>query len=207
MVIMEKFYTVKYRKIHEIDVEKSKFIGILQGFSKNDDLKSILDGIRKEFPKARHYCYAYTLDGEFKYSDDGEPSGTAGKPMYAILENHNLKNVLLVIVRYFGGTLLGSGRLLRTYSTCAKETVESSKLYEISKKQKIRVSVSEDSYNTLISFLNKHAFTLLNTYFNDKIILDFLTDVDYMEDISSIFYGKVEIIGKTIVDYMEERND
>ena len=200
---MEKNYSIKEENVIEIEVENSKFIGVLQRFSSKNELFSILEDIKKRYPKARHYCYAYRLNDEFKYSDDGEPSGTAGKPIYGILENANLINVILVVVRYFGGTLLGSGRLLRTYAKCAKETVDSAKLLPVLKKAKYRIEIDIDQYNNFLSYCNKQAFIVLNTYFNDTIIVDFLTDPDFKEDLESIFLKKLKIIGKIEIDYME----
>lgn len=200
---MEKNYSIKEENVIEIEVENSKFIGVLQRFSSKNELFSILEDIKKRYPKARHYCYAYRLNDEFKYSDDGEPSGTAGKPIYGILENANLINVILVVVRYFGGTLLGSGRLLRTYAKCAKETVDTAKILPVLKKAKYRIEIDIDQYNNFISYCNKQAFVVLNTYFNDTIIVDFLTDPDFKEDLESIFLKKLKIIGKIEIDYME----
>lgn len=200
---MEKNYSIKEENVIEIEVENSKFIGVLQRFSSKSELFSILEDIKKRYPKARHYCYAYRLNDEFKYSDDGEPSGTAGKPIYGILENANLINVILVVVRYFGGTLLGSGRLLRTYAKCAKETVDTAKILPVLKKAKYRIVIDIDQYNNFLSYCNKQAFVVLNTYFNDTIIVDFLTDPDFKEDLESLFLKKLKIVGKIEIDYME----
>ena len=200
---MEKNYSIKEENVIEIEVENSKFIGVLQRFSSKNELFSILEDIKKRYPKARHYCYAYRLNDEFKYSDDGEPSGTAGKPIYGILENANLINVILVVVRYFGGTLLGSGRLLRTYAKCAKETVDTAIILPVLKKAKYRIEIDIDQYNNFSSYCNKQAFVVLNTYFNDTIIVDFLTDPDFKEDLESLFLKKLKIIGKIEIDYME----
>ena len=200
---MENKFTVKERFVNTLEVEKSKFIGVLQSFSSKTDVKLLISELKKEFPKARHYCFAYKSGNEFKYSDDGEPSGTAGKPIYSVLENSNLDNVILIVIRYFGGTLLGSGRLLRTYSKCAQSVVETAKLFKLSKKRKVRVEVSEDTYSTLINYLNKNGYIVLNNYFNDKIIVEFLEEINQHEDLESIFYGKLEILAKSEVDYLE----
>ena len=201
---MNEFYTVKDEKVIEIEVEKSKFIGILIPFFNKDNLKNEIEKIKNRFPKARHYCYAFVLDNEFKYSDDGEPSGTAGKPIYQALEAAKLKNVLLIVVRYFGGTLLGSGRLLRTYLKCASEVIREAKLYRLVPKMKYRVRIDCSNYQSFVSYLNKMHFITLNKSFNDTITLDFLTDLDFKQDLESIFYGKLEIIGKIEYMYMEE---
>ncbi len=97
------------------EVMKSKFIAILMPLDNPDDFKKELAKIQKEHSKARHIVYAYRVDGKTKSCDDREPKGTAGRPLLELLMKKDLNRVALIVVRYFGGTLLGAGRLLRTY--------------------------------------------------------------------------------------------
>ena len=97
------------------EVMKSKFIAILFPIDDPDNFKKELAKIQKEHSKARHIVYAYRIDEKTKSCDDREPKGTAGRPLLELLMKKNLNRVALVVVRYFGGTLLGAGRLLRTY--------------------------------------------------------------------------------------------
>ena len=97
------------------EVMKSKFIAILFPINDPDLFKKELAKIQKEHSKAKHVVYAYRIDGKTKSCDDREPKGTAGRPLLELLMKKDLNRVALVVVRYFGGTLLGSGRLLRTY--------------------------------------------------------------------------------------------
>ena len=124
-----KNYYILEKSIFEIDIMKSKFISILSPISTQDDVERILKEIKKEYPKARHYIYAYILDQKQKSNDDGEPSGTAGKPTLELLNNQNLSNCLLVTVRYFGGIKLGASRLLRTYLDSAVGAVKAARKY------------------------------------------------------------------------------
>lgn len=121
--------TVKepYRFLYEI--KKSKFIALLLPFSEEENLVSCLDEIKKEYPGATHYCYAFRFTNKEKMSDDGEPSGTAGLPMLTILKKNDLIDVLLVVVRYFGGIKLGASGLIRAYSHAAKEVLSSASYY------------------------------------------------------------------------------
>ena len=98
-----------------IEVMKSKFISYLIPFDSVDAFKTRLEEIRKENRKAKHIVYAYSISGKLKSNDDGEPKGTAGRPLLELLMKKELNNVALVVVRYFGGTKLGASRLLRTY--------------------------------------------------------------------------------------------
>ena len=99
------------------EVMKSKFIAILLPVNDPDEFKKELAKIQKEHSKARHIVYAYRIDGKTKSCDDREPKGTAGRPLLELLMKKDLNKTALIVVRYFGGTLLGAGRLLRTYVT------------------------------------------------------------------------------------------
>jgi uncharacterized YigZ family protein len=97
------------------EVMGSKFIAILMPLNDDSAFKDIVAALRKEHKKARHICYAYRVGQKSKSNDDGEPKGTAGRPLLELLHKKELNNVALIVVRYFGGTKLGAGRLLRTY--------------------------------------------------------------------------------------------
>ena len=111
----------------ELEIKKSKFIGYAYKISSVSDVKNTLEKLKKEHKKATHICYAYKLIGEDyseKAFDDGEPNGTAGKPILNVINKKNLSNILVVVVRYFGGIKLGAGGLLRAYSKTASETLK-----------------------------------------------------------------------------------
>lgn len=118
--------------IHEIVEDKSRFIGYaITEFQDIDNVKDIVNELKMSHKKSRHVCWAYSfkIDGvEYKrYSDDGEPSGTAGIPILSTIENKDVQNILVLVVRYFGGKKLGASKLLRTYRRCARETIELTK--------------------------------------------------------------------------------
>lgn len=100
----------------QIEIKKSKFISYCYEIKSQDEVKIILDNLKKEHKKARHIAYAYKVLNTAGKSDDKEPTGSAGMPLYNLLEKNNLNNTLLVVVRYFGGTKLGFGPLTRAYS-------------------------------------------------------------------------------------------
>ena len=104
---------------HELVIKKSKFISIMYEVNEVKQVNNILDSLKKEHKKARHIPYAYKIGINVKKSDDKEPSGTAGLPILNIIERNNLDNVLIVVIRYFGGIKLGAGGLLRAYSNAA----------------------------------------------------------------------------------------
>lgn len=113
--------------------KNSKFLGYAFPITSEDEVKPILLGLRKQHPNAVHFCYAYQVGVEqfsYRANDDGEPSGSAGTPIYGQIQSFEITNVLLVIVRYFGGVKLGVGGLISAYKTAAQQTLESATLIE-----------------------------------------------------------------------------
>lgn len=106
------------------EIKKSKFYAFSYEVNNLEDIKIILDNLKKEHKKARHIVYAYKIDGIEKKYDDGEPSGTAGLPLYNIINKKNLNHILIVVVRYFGGIKLGAGGLLRAYNTAGSDVTK-----------------------------------------------------------------------------------
>lgn len=115
---------MKLLKSAEIIVKKSRFISYYYEIDDFDEIKEILSDLKREHKKAKHIVYAYKFGNTAGKSDDKEPKGTAGLPLYNLLETKNLNNRLIVVVRYFGGTLLGAGLLQRTYRASALEAIK-----------------------------------------------------------------------------------
>ncbi len=107
-----------------LEVKKSKFYSFLYEIDNIEEIDIILTKLKNEHKKARHFPYAYKFKNIAKKTDDKEPSGTCGTPILNVLERNNLNNHLLVVVRYFGGTKLGAGPLLRTYSKVANSVIK-----------------------------------------------------------------------------------
>ena len=147
----------------------SKFIGFAFPVDDEAELKISLEKIREEHPKATHHCYAYRLGikGEnYRANDDGEPSGSAGLPIYNQLLAHDITNVLVIVVRYYGGTKLGVSGLVKTYKESAKITLEEAEIITKELESEIEISFNFSQQNQI--------FTLLNKF--DGRILDFLSD-------------------------------
>ena len=123
-------FSISQQYINQIEVMKSKFIAYLIPLNKEEDFKPLLADLRKEHKKARHIVYAYRIGMKSKSCDDGEPKGTAGHPLLELLYKKDLTDVALLVVRYFGGTKLGAGRLLRTYLQSGINVVDSASLIE-----------------------------------------------------------------------------
>lgn len=186
-------YSIIKETVSEIEVERSRFIGIITHIENIEGIKDIITSIKKKYPKARHYCYAATIDGNKKYSDDGEPQGTAGKPMLDVLEKKNLTNVLIVVVRYFGGILLGSGRLLRTYVETTIKTISASEIVKIAEGYEIEFSIDYPNYDIIRNFLKTKGIQIDKVDFLENVLVTTFSLEDYSEEIASKFYGKVLI--------------
>ena len=124
-------YSIEKEIVNQIEVMKSKFIAYLIPLKNEEDFKPLLANLRKEHKKARHIVYAYRVGVKSKSCDDGEPKGTAGHPLLELLYKKDLTDVALLVVRYFGGTKLGAGRLLRTYLQAGINAVDSCTLINL----------------------------------------------------------------------------
>jgi uncharacterized YigZ family protein len=136
----------------------SKFIGFAYPIADETDFKTILADIKTNHPKATHHCYAFRLglEGEnYRANDDGEPSGSAGLPIYNQLLAHGLSHVLLVVVRYYGGTKLGVSGLVKTYKECAKLTLEQAEIITKELESDMKLNFKFNQQNVIFSLLNK----------------------------------------------------
>ena len=115
---------MKLLNTYTLEIKKSKFIAYYYQIDTIEEVKELLENLKKEHKKARHIPYAYKIDNNIKKSDDKEPSGTSGMPILNIIEKNNLNHTLIAIVRYFGGIKLGSGGLIRAYLNTAKEVIK-----------------------------------------------------------------------------------
>ena len=115
---------VNYMIKNEIIIKKSRFITKLYKIDNVDKVKDILEDLKKEYKKATHICFAYSINGQEKAFDDNEPSHTAGMPILNVIHLKKLNNILIVVIRYFGGIKLGAGPLTRAYSKSASEIIK-----------------------------------------------------------------------------------
>ena len=165
--------TIKENVTCEIVEKKSKFIANLFYVQSEEEAEEILRNIRKKYYDARHNCYAYRImskDGEIsKSSDDGEPSGTAGAPMLNILQKNEIINVLVVVTRYFGGILLGTGGLVRAYSEALIEAVEKAEFVIEELGCEIKVILSYNDLEKLEYYCKQNNLNIVKTEYTDKI--------------------------------------
>jgi len=130
--LKDEYQTIRSQAVGEFKDRGSKFIAYAFPVTNEDEISECLDEVRKEHNKARHHCYAYRLgldQNNFRANDDGEPSGTAGRPILGQIDSFELTNVLVVVVRYFGGTKLGTSGLINAYKTSAEAALAQADVY------------------------------------------------------------------------------
>jgi uncharacterized YigZ family protein len=129
LIKQDFYYTVSGPVSREIKIKGSRFISALEAVSDRLAAESFIKNIRKRYHDASHNCFAYRIDDSLhRYSDDGEPSGTAGRPILDMVDKYQLIKTVLVVTRYFGGAKLGTGGLIRAYSSSAESLIKSAKI-------------------------------------------------------------------------------
>ena len=168
------FLTIQEEKLEEEIVEKkSKFIATLCYIKNEEQANNLIKDIKRQYHDARHNCFAYSVMTESgvveRFSDDGEPSGTAGGPMLNILGKNNLCNVLVVITRYFGGILLGTGGLVRAYSDATIKVINSATIAKETIGLEAEVEIEYAQLEGFKYYCNKNNIRIVNVAYEDNI--------------------------------------
>ena len=178
--MLERFTTIYKHAEIEIIEKKSRFIGQAFPVESEEEALSILTDVRKTHAKAVHNCFAWQIGEANQFtrqSDDGEPSGTAGMPILDYLRKEGIKNTLIIVTRYFGGTLLGTGGLVRAYGRAAKEAVEAAVIIEKVLHAKVSIKCPYNLQGKLqYEILNSGRSVLHDTLFTDNVEFIVLTE-------------------------------
>lgn len=188
----------------EIKIRGSRFIGFANPIKDRGDVEQIISERLKAYYNATHHCYAYVIGFEpsieMRAHDDGEPAGTAGKPILDVIQGMNLTGVICVVTRYFGGIKLGAGGLARAYSQCARETFDASRIVRRYHMDRIRLKFPYSLTGTVMPILSKHDADIRATEYGDDTVLEIQvrqsrskTLTDSLENASG---GRVLILGK-----------
>lgn len=167
---MEQVFTISNNCENLDIIKKSKFISLCYNVQNKGQVDNILSTLQKEHKDATHICYAYSLiSGEQKFSDDGEPQGTAGMPILNCIKKQNLKNVLVVVVRYFGGIKLGAGGLTRAYTNGASAVLKLAEKRLVINVEKYILTIESNEVNKLERLNNFEAVYSISFNFNVPI--------------------------------------
>ena len=192
-----EYKTVKHSASDEFTEKRSRFIGYVRPVQTAEEATAFVAEIQKKHWDAKHNVYAYILrDGNVKrYSDDGEPQGTAGVPTLDVLEKSGVTDVAVVVTRYFGGILLGGGGLVRAYSHAAHLALAAGEIITMGRCSILTVSVDYPFYAKLLPFLEKTAAKILDTDFSEKVritlSMDSTLEADFCNKIFDFSGGQV----------------
>ncbi|OQB24393.1 MAG: IMPACT family member YigZ [Firmicutes bacterium ADurb.Bin182] len=181
---MNAYKTVKKESKTEFIINRSRFIGRCFPIETEDQAAAILADVRKLHYDASHNCFAYAVGrngAASKFSDDGEPGGTAGLPIMEVLRHKGITNVLCVVTRYFGGVLLGAGGLARAYSRSAADAVEAAGIVQVKPGSEFELLIDYDQYSRLEVFLRERT-NIIGCDFSDKIIIRIILPVEKESD-------------------------
>lgn len=170
--MLNRYRTVRKENNREIVIKKSRFIGYAKPVESEEEAVAFIEEIKRLHRTATHNCSAYIVgerDQHQKASDDGEPSGTAGKPILEVIRNKGLKNVAVVVTRYFGGIMLGAGGLVRAYTDGAVAGIEAAEEIELVLHREVFVEVDYTWYGKLENELHGRSMRVGGTEFTDKV--------------------------------------
>lgn len=177
----------------------SKFYAFAYSVETKDEIKIILADLRKKYHDARHHCYAYKLgtgDDQFRANDDGEPSGTAGKPILGQIRSAKLTNILIVVIRYFGGTLLGTSGLIRAYRAAASAAIQSGHIIEKKIRKWFHLRFEYPQLNEVMKILKEGNLKPVNQNFGEHCELDIAVPVSEI----TLFLTRVKALNNVIAD-------
>lgn len=207
------FNTVSKNSTAEIVEKKSRFIANLFYVENKEEAEKYITEINKKYHDARHNCYAYSIFSEDgiinKFSDDGEPSGTAGGPMLNILTSNQITNVLVIVTRYFGGILLGTGGLVRAYSEATSEAI---KLANIVKKDyglEVNFFTSYPEFEKIKYYFKQNNIKIIDVVYEEKIKIiveiteEKLASINKNKDELNFKFDSYEICRKCFIEYVE----
>ena len=203
--MLKQYKTVYLGGEAEIIEKKSRFIATVRPVKSEEEALEFIESMKKKYWNATHNCFAYVLGEHFQIqrcSDDGEPSGTAGKPMLDVLLGEEIHDVVVVVTRYFGGTLLGTGGLVRAYSGSTKEGLLASKVITKFHGQKLNVNTDYTGLGKIQYILGQRGIRILDSVYTDKVELSVLLPDEEKDGVMADIREGTN--GQAIMDLQEE---
>lgn len=188
-----EFYTIDSSATAEIIEKKSRFIANAYNVESKEEAEEKIKQIKKKYYDAKHNCFAFSIIEEnnviLKSSDDAEPSGTAGEPILNVIKKNNLKNILIVVTRYFGGILLGTGGLTRAYSNAASSVIEKCNIIKEEKGLEAIIELDYSENDKFKYYCEKNNIRITNIEYNENI--------KYNIELNDEEYNKLTLKNKT----------
>ena len=179
----------------------SKFLAYAYPIEHENEVKPLVENLKKEHFKAVHHCYAYRLGldrSNFRVNDDGEPSGTAGKPILNTLLSQDLTNILVIVVRYFGGTLLGVPGLINAYKSATIEVLGVADIFEKTVNDVYNVSFDFVQMNDVMKVVKEFSLKIRNQTFDNQCTME----LEFRKTLTNQVIGKLEKIDGIVVEYL-----
>ena len=176
--------------------KRSKFIAIALPVRTLDEIKMHLETYQKKYYDARHVCYAYMLGAarkDFRANDNGEPSGTAGKPILGQINSNELTDILIIVVRYFGGIKLGTGGLVRAYSSSISQALKVATLTTVTTLQEYQIHFSYDLIGKIDHYFRTQNIEVIEQQYEEDVVYHFLVQEDISKDLMELTNGKIKI--------------
>lgn len=173
--MIEKYNTIMDSGQDEIIEKKSRFIGYAVPVKSEEEAYAFIESIKKKHYDARHNCFAFAIGNEntlYRFSDDGEPQGTAGKPILEVITGRNVTDICIVVTRYFGGTLLGTGGLVRAYTEAAKLALDDAGVKTMELVKVTRITTNYNDSGKIQYLLNSNHIHIENTEYTSNVVLE-----------------------------------
>ncbi len=168
---MPAYFTVDGEPEGVLVIERSRFICSMKNVKSEDEARGFIEKVRKKYSLANHHCYAFVADEEgrsFRFSDDGEPQGTAGMPILNVLKSKRFYNTVAVVTRFFGGVKLGAGGLTRAYGNAVTECLKTAKIKDMRPVEFCEISVDYDGYAKILKIAESGGRHIVKTDFSEK---------------------------------------
>lgn len=192
----------------EISEKKSRFIATLERVETKEEAMQFINQLKKKYWDATHNCFAFVIGKQNEIqgcSDDGEPSGTAGRPMLEVLLGEEIHNAVVVVTRYFGGTLLGTGGLVRAYQKAVKEGLHNCKMIEQKVGVKVFLRTDYNGIGKIQYVLGQHAIHVINSEYTENVTIEAMIPIELLEElkitIQEVTNGKAKIISENAYMY------
>ena len=179
----------------------SKFLAFAFPFTDENDVKKYVEPLRKEHFKAVHFCYAYRIGldhNNFRANDDGEPAGSAGRPILNVLLSKEITNILVVVVRYWGGTLLGVSGLINAYKSATEDAIDHAEIIEKTVNDVYKITFGYVQMNDIMKVVKDFDLKILNQQFDNQCAIE----VEFRQSISSQIIGRFEKIDEIEVEFL-----
>lgn len=179
----------------------SKFLAFAFPFKIESEIKNIIEPLRKEHFKAVHFCYAYRIGLDktnFRINDDGEPAGSAGRPMLNVLLSKEITNILVVVVRYWGGTLLGVPGLINAYKSATEEALTNAEIIEKTVNDVYQITFGYVQMNDIMKVVKEFDLKIKNQQFDNQCVIE----LEFRQNITSQIIGRLEKIDEIAITFL-----